>query len=269
VYRSETRRWALKCAFVCRVIDSWRHAARHDPLARVPGSSAGVPADLPGGEGRAGQRGRGTRAAASVAVLRRQVRRVDLEPADRAVLASLSRLLPRVRWAALVVTPAMLLRWHRNLIARRWTYSRRTPSRPPVTAELRELVLRLARDNPIWGCRRVQGDVAGLGCRIAPSTIWSILTKAGVGPAPRRTHTGLDVVLHLAGQGHPGLRLPACGHDRPDSYLRAVRDGGRHVAGARAGRYDQPDGYVGGAAGPQPDTGAGGAGRRVPVPDQG
>jgi hypothetical protein len=101
---------------------------------------------------------------------RRQVRRVDLESADRGVLASLSRLLPRVRWAAFFLTPAMLLRWHRDLIARRWRYSRRTAGRAPVTAELRELVLRLARDNPTWGCRRVQGEVAGLGYRIAPST---------------------------------------------------------------------------------------------------
>src|SRR3989440_1331776 len=122
-----------------------------------------------------------------VAVLRRQVRRLDLEPADGAVLAGLSRLLPRVRWAAFFVTPATLLRWHRQLIARRWTYPTRGPGRPPVTAELRELVLRLARDNPTWGCRRIQGELAGLGYRIAPSTIWAILTKAGAGPAPRRS----------------------------------------------------------------------------------
>jgi putative transposase len=121
-----------------------------------------------------------------VAVLRRQVRRLDLEPADRAVLAGLSQLLPRVRWAAFFVTPATLLRWHRNLIARRWTYQGRRLGRPPVTAQVRELVLRLARDNPSWGCRRIQVELAGLGYRLAPSTIWTILTKAGAGPAPRR-----------------------------------------------------------------------------------
>jgi hypothetical protein len=121
-----------------------------------------------------------------VAVLRRQVRRLDLEPVDRVVLAGLSRLLPRVRWAAFFVTPATLLGWHRNLIARRWTYPSRRPGRPPVTAEVRELVLRLARDNPTWGCRRIQGELAGMGYRIASSTIWAMLTKAGIGPAPRR-----------------------------------------------------------------------------------
>ena len=122
-----------------------------------------------------------------VAVLRRQVRRPDLEPADRAVLAGLSRLLPRTRWAAFFVTPATLLRWHRNLITRRWTYSRRRRGRPPVTAEIRQLVPRLAWDNPTWGCRRIQGELTNLGYRLAASTIWAILTKAGVGPAPRRT----------------------------------------------------------------------------------
>ncbi|MEE6263919.1 hypothetical protein [Plantactinospora sonchi] len=90
-----------------------------------------------------------------VVVLRRQVRRLDLEPADRAVLAGLSRLLPLARWSAFFVTPATLLRWHRSLIARRWTYSGRRPGRPPVTAEVRQLVLRMAQDNPTWGCRRI------------------------------------------------------------------------------------------------------------------
>jgi putative transposase len=122
-----------------------------------------------------------------VAVLRRQVRRLDLEPADRVVLAGLSQMLPRARWAAFFVTPATLLRWHRNLVVRRWTYPRRTPGRPSISAQVRELVLRLARENPTWGCRRVQGELAGLGYRLAPSTVWAILTTAGVGPAPRRT----------------------------------------------------------------------------------
>src|SRR5215468_3149485 len=87
-----------------------------------------------------------------VAVLRRQVRRLDLEPGDRAVLAGLSRLLPRARWAAFFVTPATLLRWHRNLIARRWTYPpRRRPGRPPVTLELRGVGTAAGPGQPVLG----------------------------------------------------------------------------------------------------------------------
>jgi putative transposase len=119
-----------------------------------------------------------------IAVLRRQVRRLDLEPADRAVLAALSRLLPRQHWSTFFVTPATLLRWHRDLLARRWTYPRSKPGRPPVRAEIRALVLRLAQENPTWGHRRVQGELVGLGYKVAASTVWAILTKAGIDPAP-------------------------------------------------------------------------------------
>ena len=119
-----------------------------------------------------------------VAVLRRQVHRLDLEPPDRAVLCALFRLLPRSCWAAFFVTPATLLRWHRRLVTRKWTYPSR-PGRPALRAEIRALVLHLAAENPTRGCRRIQGELVGLGYRVASSTVWAVLSRAGVDPAPR------------------------------------------------------------------------------------
>jgi putative transposase len=123
------------------------------------------------------------------AVLRRGVSRIRYEPADRLWFAALARLLPRSRWGPVFpVTPATVLRWHRHLVARHWDYSRRRrQGRPPTAASVRRLVLRMAADNPLWGHRRIQGELARLGHRIAPSTVWQILTRAGIDPAPRRS----------------------------------------------------------------------------------
>ncbi|MEO3859544.1 integrase core domain-containing protein [Acrocarpospora sp. B8E8] len=120
-------------------------------------------------------------------VLRRQTGPMRPSPADRALLAVLSRLLPRIRWPAFVVTPATLLRWHRDMVRRKWTYPRRRPGRPPISPEIRALVLRLAAEKPTWGHRRIHGELIGLGYKLAPSTVWLILKRAGVDPAPRRS----------------------------------------------------------------------------------
>ena len=122
------------------------------------------------------------------AVLRRQISRVRYQPDDRLWLSALSRLIPRRRWGEVfAVTPATLLAWHRRLAARKWDYTnRRPPGRPSTVAAIRKLVIRMATDNPTWGHRRVQGELAKLGHPIAASTVWQILHDAGIDPAPRR-----------------------------------------------------------------------------------
>ena len=123
-------------------------------------------------------------------VLERQIARPRLTQADRALLAAFSRVLPRRAWRrAGFVTPATLLRWHRELVARRWTYPHRRPGRPATAADVRALVVRLAQENPGWGYRRIQGELLGLGVRLAPSTVWTILKEVGIEPAPKRLET--------------------------------------------------------------------------------
>jgi putative transposase len=127
-----------------------------------------------------------------LAVLQRhQPRRPKLDWADRALLAALLGVIPKARRHALrlLVTPETILRWHREIIRRRWA-ARSTcgkTGRPGTRRNIRALILRLARENPEWGYRRIHGELAGLGVKIAASTVWEILKNAGIDPAPRRT----------------------------------------------------------------------------------
>jgi putative transposase len=121
-----------------------------------------------------------------LSILRRQVSRPQFTPRDRLLLAALSRALPRRSWHAFAVRPETLLRWHRRLIARHWTYPLRRPGRPPIDRDVRELILRLARENRGWGYVRIVGELRQLGIDVSATLVRNVLRAAGVPPAPQR-----------------------------------------------------------------------------------
>jgi putative transposase len=137
------------------------------------------------------------------AVLRRQAGRVRYEPADRAWFAALTQFIPRRRWAEIFpVTPATLLAWHRGLASRKYdTSKRRQPGRLPTIASIARLTVRLARENPLWGYRRIHGELTKLGLTIAPSTVYEVLRAAGIDPAPRRDGPTWRQFLHAQAAG--------------------------------------------------------------------
>jgi len=134
-------------------------------------------------------------------VLRRQVARPRLEPTDRALLAAVSRALPRARWSCFFVKPETLLRWHRRLVAGAWTYPRRGQGRPPLDQELQQLIIRLARENPRWGYQRIQGELLRLGMRASATAIRTTLCRHGMDPAPRPTATTWRAFLRQQAAG--------------------------------------------------------------------
>ena len=176
----------------------------------------------------------------------RQIARPKLQPADRALLAALSRALPRSRWSCFFVKPDTLLRWHRRLVAGAWTYPHRGTGRPPLDQELQQLIIRLASENPRWGYQRTQGELRhpAFGCRRPRSARRCAVTgwvrRRGQRPPPggrscagrrrdrrlRLLHgrhdlaaTALRLVLHRT--GHPP-GPPGRGYRQPQRLCRAV-----------------------------------------------
>jgi hypothetical protein len=193
-------------------------------------------------------------------VLRRQVQRPKLQPADRALLAAVSRVLPRARWSCCFVQPETLLGWHRRLVAGAWTYPHRHTGRPPLNPEVQRLIVRLAKENPTWGYQRIKGELQRLGVRISATAIARrCAARPGSSTTTDRHH---DVAGVSAGAGcrDRGLRLLHRGHRLAATAVGAVLHRTGQPAGA-SGRRDRPPGQcLGHPAGPQPATGTGRAG---------
>ena len=153
-------------------------------------------------------------------VLRRQVDRPELTDADRSLLGAIAAALPRPSRAGWLVTPDTLLRWHRRRIVGHWTQPQRPPGRPSTAAELRRLTLRLAAENSTWGYRRIHGELAGLGYRLAASTVWQILKNAGIDPAPTRSKVTWSQFLRS--QAAVRLRLRYHRHGKESHTIAAV-----------------------------------------------
>ena len=199
---------------------------------------------------------------------RQQPRRPKLNWADRALLAALLGVIPKARRQGLrlLVTPDTILRWHRDIVRRRWAARsmRGRTGRPATRRNIKALVLRLARENPEWGYRRIHGELAGLGVKVAASTVWEILKASGIDPAPATDRADLVAVPALPGRGDPGLRLL---HGRPARRhpgLRPGRDRARDPAHPHPRRHPASHRGVDRPAGPQPAHGP----RRTGTPGQ-
>jgi putative transposase len=147
-----------------------------------------------------------------LAILRRQPRRAPVRPVDRALLAALARALPPSAWTGSSVRPATLLRWHRQLVRRRWTYPSKRSGRPPLDRRVRALVVRLARENPSWGYRRIVGELCGLGISVSATSVPLASTRLLFTPS-------------VVSRARANTRSAASASSAPDSSLRGRKVG--------------------------------------------
>jgi putative transposase len=130
------------------------------------------------------------------------VGRPRLSRRDRLFMAAIAKALPGARWSSFVVAPQTVLRWHRELVRRKWTFRRRPAGgRPPIPDAVRELILRMGQENPRWGCIRIRGELAKLGVRVSATRIRTLLRANGLGPAPRRTGPTWSEFLRVQAKG--------------------------------------------------------------------
>jgi len=198
-------------------------------------------------------------------VLRRQVSRPRLEPADRALLAAISRNLPRSRWSCFLVRPETLLRWHRRLVVGAWTYPHRI-GRPPLDQGVQQLIVRLAGENPRWGYQRIKGELHQPGVQVSASAIRATLRRHGLDPAPRPTSTSWRAFLRRQAAGIVACDFLHRRHHLAATTVCVVLHRAGHPASS-PGRGDRPPGrHMGCPAGPQPYPHARGTRAAATVP---
>jgi putative transposase len=199
-----------------------------------------------------------------LSVLRCQTPRPRLQPADRALLAAVSRVLPRSRWSCFLVQPETLLGWHRRLVAGAWTYPHRQTGRPPLDPDLQQLIVRLATENPRWGYQRSNGELQRPGVQVSATAIRTTLRRHRLDPAPRRATTTWKAFLREQAAG-----IVTC-FTVDTVWLRrllgAVLPSSSTADGSISTGDGQPRRRLGHPAGPQPAAGAGQARTPGPLP---
>jgi putative transposase len=155
-----------------------------------------------------------------LAILERGGKRPRYTTADRALFAAASRLLPQERWSCFAVSPQTLRRWHRALLQGGRRRRLRRPGRPPLAAETRSLILRMARENPRWGYMRIQGELLKLAISVSATTVATVLRASGLGPAPRRIGPSWSEFLRAQSQSLVGGGLSSAVEDLWGAKIR-------------------------------------------------